>query len=47
MTNCVHPQILYSALSNDFNKTDVVGKKFKGIQANTSSSSPEELDNCI
>lgn len=46
MTNCVHPQILYSALSYDFNKTDVVRKRFKGIQANTSSLSPEELDNC-
>ena len=46
MTNCVHPQILYSALSHDFNKTDVVRRRFKGIQANTSSLPPEELDNC-
>ncbi|HEX3043841.1 MAG TPA: homocysteine S-methyltransferase family protein [Bacillota bacterium] len=46
MTNCVHPQVLHRALSCEFNKTDVVKKRFKGIQANTSSLSPEELDLC-
>lgn len=44
MTNCVHPNILYEALNQDFNKTDLVKTRFKGIQANTSPLSPEELD---
>lgn len=45
MTNCVHPTVLNMALSHDFNRTDLVRKRFKGIQANTSPLSPEELDN--
>lgn len=47
MVNCVHPSIVKSALSFDFNKTDIVRKRFGGIQANTSPLPPEELDNCI
>lgn len=45
MANCVHPRILYSALKKEYNKTPLVKERFGGIQANTSSLSPEELDN--
>ncbi|MDQ7094330.1 homocysteine S-methyltransferase family protein [Desulfosporosinus sp. PR] len=45
MTNCIHPTILFKALSYDFNKTPLVKSRFHGIQANTSALSPEELDN--
>ncbi|KOA19160.1 homocysteine methyltransferase [Clostridium homopropionicum DSM 5847] len=46
MTNCVHPQVVFKALSQAYNKTTIVQQRFKGIQANTSPLSPEELDNC-
>ncbi|MGB4660128.1 MAG: homocysteine S-methyltransferase family protein, partial [Mobilitalea sp.] len=46
MTNCVHPIVLGKALSQPFNKTEVVRTRFKGIQANTSPLTPEDLDNC-
>lgn len=46
MTNCVHPKILAEALSWEFNETELVRERFKGIQANASPLSPEELDNC-
>ena len=45
MVNCVHPDILYRALSHDCNQTLLVKQRFHGIQANTSALSPEELDN--
>lgn len=45
MTNCVHPNIVYEALCKSFNKTKTVKDRFKGIQANSSWLSPEELDN--
>lgn len=45
MTNCIHPTILYEALSQDFNKTALVKQRFHGIQANTSALPPEQLDN--
>jgi S-methylmethionine-dependent homocysteine/selenocysteine methylase len=45
MTNCVHPIILGKALSQSFNQTELVRTRFKGIQANASPLSPEELDN--
>jgi S-methylmethionine-dependent homocysteine/selenocysteine methylase len=47
MTNCVHPNVLNSALSKEYNKTSIVRARFKGIQANTSELSPEELDRSI
>lgn len=47
MANCIHPTILYSAVSKHFNQTALVKERFRGIQANTSSLSPEELDNSI
>ena len=47
MTNCVHPAVLSKALSHGFNQTNTVQTRFKGIQANTSPLSPEELDNCF
>ncbi|MDF2943314.1 MAG: homocysteine S-methyltransferase [Herbinix sp.] len=46
MTNCVHPIILGKALTHSFNQTDLVRTRFKGIQANASPLSPEELDQC-
>lgn len=47
MTNCVHPAVLYDALSMEFNKTDLVQDRFHGIQSNTSPLSPEELDGSL
>jgi S-methylmethionine-dependent homocysteine/selenocysteine methylase len=44
MTNCVHPAVLYEALSQPFNSTKLVGDRFWGIQANASRLTPEELD---
>lgn len=45
MTNCVHPSIVYKALSHPFNQNEIVKKRFLGIQANTSPLSYAELDN--
>lgn len=44
MTNCVHPAIVYEALSHNFNRTATVHDRFIGIQANTSALSYSELD---
>lgn len=44
MTNCIHPNILFEALSQKFNQTTVVRQRLRGIQANASELSPEELD---
>jgi S-methylmethionine-dependent homocysteine/selenocysteine methylase len=44
MTNCVHPTIVYEALSQPFNQKDLVQARFLGIQANTSPLSYAELD---
>lgn len=44
MTNCVHPSIVFEALSQPCNDHEIVRKRFLGIQANTSSLSYEELD---
>lgn len=45
MTNCVHPKILYEALSQPLNQNKTVYTRFSGIQANTSQLPYEELDN--
>ena len=44
MTNCIHPTVLYEALSRPFNETELVQKRFWGLQANGSHLPPEELD---
>ena len=44
MTNCVHPSIVYEALSQPFNQNPTVKNRFLGIQANTSPLSYAELD---
>lgn len=44
MANCVHPANAYAALSQHFNCTDAVQRRFLGIQANTSPLSYAELD---
>jgi S-methylmethionine-dependent homocysteine/selenocysteine methylase len=44
MTNCVHPQIVYEALSQPFNRTDAVHTRFRGLQANTSALPYSVLD---
>ena len=46
MTNCVHPKILYEALTHSFNDNPMVRQRFLGIQANTSALTYEALDNC-
>lgn len=45
MTNCVHPSIVYEALLQPFNNNEIIRKRFKGIQVNTSTLSYAELDN--
>ncbi|MFV0396805.1 MAG: homocysteine S-methyltransferase family protein [Bacteroidales bacterium] len=44
MTNCVHPDIVYRALSHSFNQTETVRSRFIGIQANTSALDYADLD---
>ena len=44
MVNCVHPTVLYEALSQPFNRTARVRERFHGIQSNTSPLPPEQLD---
>lgn len=44
MVNCVHPSVLLESLSNYKNCTTLVKQRLVGIQANTSSKSPEELN---
>lgn len=44
MTNCIHPSVLLKAMKNTDHYTETVKERLKGIQANTSSKSPEELD---
>lgn len=44
MVNCVHPDILNKALAQPFNQTDLIRRRFAGIQANASALSPEELN---
>lgn len=46
MANCVHPDVLFEALSHPMNDTELVRTRFNGIQANASSLSPEELNGC-
>jgi len=46
MTNCIHPINLTKALTNENNRSKAHLKRFKGIQANASNLSPEELNNC-
>lgn len=46
MTNCVHPINVGKALAWEFNQTELVRKRLKGIQANASTLTPEELDGC-
>ncbi len=45
MANCIHPTNLKQALIHTKNKGRLNLKRFKGIQANASTLSPEELDN--
>ena len=47
MTNCVHPSIVYEALSQPFNQNALVKNRFLGIQANTSPLSYAELDGSL
>jgi len=46
MTNCIHPTNLIEALNNIKNRKSSQLKRFRGIQANASILSCEELDNC-
>lgn len=47
MTNCVHPRIVYQALSQPFNQNEIIKQRFHGIQANTSPLSYAELDEAV
>jgi methionine synthase I (cobalamin-dependent) len=44
---CVHPKNLLLGLNMEENKTLIVKDRLKGIQANTSILSPEELNNSM
>lgn len=46
LSNCVHPHNLQLALENTVNLNSPQLNRFMGIQANASSLSPEELNNC-
>ncbi|MFY9152182.1 MAG: homocysteine S-methyltransferase family protein [Prolixibacteraceae bacterium] len=46
LSNCVHPLNLQEALKNPVNSNSPQLSRFMGIQANASSLSPEELNNC-
>ena len=46
ITNCVHPSIVYRALSQPFNCCQTVKSRFWGVQANASPLSFKELDGC-
>ena len=45
MANCIHPNNLKMALKNEINQNTPYLNRFSGIQANSSSLSPEELNN--
>ena len=44
MSNCVHPDIVYEALTQPCNQNELVTERFKGIQANTSPLDYDLLD---
>ncbi|MFX0004135.1 MAG: homocysteine S-methyltransferase family protein [Candidatus Hodarchaeota archaeon] len=44
MLNCVHPTTCKKAINTDPNNTELVKTRLKGLQANGSSKSPEELE---
>ena len=44
MTNCVHPSIVYEALSQPMNQTERVAARFKGVQANTAALDYSAMD---
>jgi homocysteine S-methyltransferase len=44
MANCVHPTVFESAFAAAISQSPSVGKRVIGLQANTSTKSPEELD---
>ncbi len=45
MVNCVHPLVFKQALSKSFNETENLRSRLIGLQANSSTKSPEELEN--
>lgn len=47
MTNCVHPRIVFKALSQPFNQNHIINDRFWGIQANTSPLSYAQLDDSV
>lgn len=47
MTNCIHPDIVYEALSHSINNCEIIHNRFIGIQANTSPLSYAQLDHSI
>lgn len=44
MTNCIHPDVLNSSFLNVKDEQNILQKRLFGIQANSSSKRPEELD---
>ena len=47
MANCTHPTVLAQALRQSYNASAMVRSRLLGLQANTSTKSPEELDGAV
>lgn len=47
MINCIHPTIFRAAITNNMKGVDLIKKRLIGLQANTSSKSPEELNSSL
>ncbi len=45
MVNCVHPTIFEQAMAKEIKFSKMITDRLLGFQANTSSKSPDELDN--
>ncbi|MBI5020062.1 MAG: homocysteine S-methyltransferase family protein [Ignavibacteriales bacterium] len=45
--NCVHPTVFEEAINNSQNSSAIVRERILGLQANTSSKRPEELDGSV
>ena len=47
MTNCVHPNIIYEAVTCPLNDNVLINQRFLGIQANTSELPYDKLDGSL
>lgn len=47
MVNCTHPSVFSQAMTNQKDRLPEVSRRIVGLEANSSSKSPEELDNLV